>query len=174
MRLRSQEHFYSSSPSFFSGVAYSNIGTQPDIDTQREHYLNAIKQFKNRQYTRYYHTKDSLHNYPLRPYLDYQEIKSKLRSLPFKRVDAFLTENSDSYLAKRLRRQWLNTLADQRRWNDFLRYWSPSVANTSLHCDRLMAFTTQGKRNRHCNIPRLSGCQGNPNRPPVTLSLKSG
>lgn len=116
------------------------------IEDSRLLYKEAVKQLNRRQFSRYYQSKDALSDYPLKPYLDYQEVKAKLRKLPFKRIDNFLKENQGSYLATRLHSQLLNTLAKQRRWQDYLQYWDPSIANTSRNCYHLQALYNTGKK----------------------------
>jgi soluble lytic murein transglycosylase len=116
------------------------------LQEQRKIYLAAIKQLHLKQYSAYYQSKNALYNYPLKPYLDFLEIKSKLRTLPYKRVDAFFAENPDSYLANRLRYHWLKTLASQRLWAKHIEYWDTNISSTRLQCDHLMALYHTGAR----------------------------
>ncbi len=130
----------------YSAVTLSSINPDTSIEKTRSLYKTAVRQLKGREFTRYYQSKNALYDYPLKPYLDYYEVKAKLRKLPFKRVDNFLEENQGSYLATRLQSQWLNTLAKQRRWQDYLQYWDPSIANTSRNCYHLQALYNTGKK----------------------------
>ncbi len=115
-------------------------------EKQRTQYKNALRYLKSGQMKSYYASKQSLHNYPLKPYLDYNEIKRKLRHLPYKRVDAFLNENQDEYLANQLRKRWLNTLAKQRLWNKYLLYWDTTISSTRLQCYHLLALYHTGNK----------------------------
>lgn len=130
----------------YSALTLSSINSDDSLKDSRSLYKTAVRQLKGREYTRYYQSKSELLDYPLKSYLDYYEVKAKLRKLPYKRVDNFLEENQGSYLATRLQSQWLTTLAKQRRWGDYLKYWDPSIANTSRSCYHLQALYNTGKK----------------------------
>ncbi|WP_339866908.1 transglycosylase SLT domain-containing protein [Pseudohongiella nitratireducens] len=83
-------------------------------------------------------------NYPLLPYLDYAELEPRLGSLPFEDVDKFLADYQPSYLAARLERQWVATLAELDQEQALIRYFNPDNSYTQLTCQALLARHNQG------------------------------
>jgi soluble lytic murein transglycosylase len=69
----------------------------------------------------------ALRDYPLYPYLRYQELTRRLVDLPVDDVRDFLREYADSPLARRLRAAWLRQLIQARRWDDYLRDYAPAT-----------------------------------------------
>lgn len=62
----------------------------------------------------------ALRDYPLYPYLRYQELSRRPAEVPAAEVREFLQSYADSPLADRLRSAWLRQLAQTRRWDDYL------------------------------------------------------
>jgi soluble lytic murein transglycosylase len=69
---------------------------------------------------------DSLKDYPLYPYLLYQDLQTRLARYPVEDVRSFLETYDDSPLAARLRRSWLKQLAKDNRWQAFLEDYQPT------------------------------------------------
>ena len=70
-------------------------------------------------------------DYPLYPYLQYQWLKNNL--LQTDKIPAFLSAYKNTRYADLLRFKWLNYLANNERWSDFLHYYKKSD-NTVLEC----------------------------------------
>ena len=83
-------------------------------------------------------------NYPLYPYLVYQELRRRLHKLPAAEVRQFLTAYADTPLARRLRNAWLKQLFKRRRWSQFLDSYV-ATTNTRLQCKQLAALLRSGK-----------------------------
>lgn len=110
----------------------------PDISEQRYLYelaksalaKNDLDAFK-RHYTR-------LGDYPLVPYLDYAMIKDDISIESKQAVDRFLETNEGSFLAYKVREQWLSFLASEQRWDTFLSYYQ-DMGQKRLQCFELYA-----------------------------------
>ncbi len=85
-----------------------------------------------------------LRAYPLYPYLRYQELSRRLPELPAAEVREFLQTYADSPLAIRLRDAWLRQLAEERRWDDYLRDFTPT-RDAELECSRRLALLDTGQ-----------------------------
>ena len=70
-------------------------------------------------------------DYPLYPYLQYQWLKNNLSQTD--KILAFLSIYKDTRYADLLRSKWLDYLANNDRWVEFLRYYQASD-NTALEC----------------------------------------
>jgi len=66
-----------------------------------------------------------LKNYPLYPYLRYRQLSQSMESATREEIEAFLTDYADTPQAHRLRRSWLDRLAKQGRWKEFVRFYVP-------------------------------------------------
>jgi len=109
------------------------------LQQQRQHYRQARDTLRKRQMINYRKHRDRLHGYPLAVHLDYYELSRRLHRLPHQDVDHFLSTHADSYLATRLRKRWLFTLAKRQRWQDYLTYYSAALSSTELTCHQLNA-----------------------------------
>lgn len=76
--------------------------------------------------------------YPLYPYFLYNDLRRRLFFYPTDEVAAFLSTYADSYLAKRLRNEWLKQLVRGKRWEAFLDFYV-DTDNTALQCRELQA-----------------------------------
>ena len=89
--------------------------------------------------------KESLRDYPLYPYLLYQDLRQRLADYPATEVRAFLTDYADLPLAPRLREAWLKQLAKQQRWPDVLRDFDALNTDAELDCLRRQALIHTGQ-----------------------------
>lgn len=85
-----------------------------------------------------------LRAYPLYPYLRYQDLVRRLPELPADEVREFLRGQTDSPLAARLRGAWLRQLVVVRRWNDYLRDFTPT-RDAELDCWQRQALLATGQ-----------------------------
>ncbi len=117
---------------------------RPDRSEQRQQFQAAEAALRQRQLTRYRALLPGLEDYPLLPYLHYQDISRRLSTLPREDVNRFLAEEGDSFLGERLRRQWLQTLASRRQWQHFLSAYDPRLNGIELTCLYLQARLETG------------------------------
>lgn len=80
-----------------------------------------------------------LGDYPLTPYLEYAVLKQNLGNVEPDKIDSFFEAQKGSYLATRLRHQYLYTLAMEKRWADYLNYYSEANTTRELQCYWLYA-----------------------------------
>ncbi len=125
----------------------SPIKLQPSpvsLSGQRYIYSMAKSSLAKGEWQEFKNYYAQLGDYPLVPYLDYSILKYQLPSLPIEKVDSFLHKHKDSFLETRLREQLLYTLAIKRRWEDYLRYYTPAMAHSvELKCYQLYSRIKQ-------------------------------
>ncbi|AGA91406.1 soluble lytic murein transglycosylase-like protein [Thioflavicoccus mobilis 8321] len=80
-----------------------------------------------------------LSDYPLFPYLRYAELAADLEAANPEAVAAFLETYPETPLADRLRSAWLDRLARQGRWSDYLTLYRPG-GPTAERCHYLHAL----------------------------------
>jgi soluble lytic murein transglycosylase len=103
---------------------YQSVTTPPTLAQQREYFLTAEKLLADDKKKDFLRLSKKLVNYPLFPYLQYQWLKNRLSQTAA--ITDFLTTHKDSYYAGLLRSRWLNRLAEQQRWPEFIKYYQAS------------------------------------------------
>ncbi len=112
---------------------------------QRSEFVAAEQALQRGKTQEYRRLKAQLRDYPLYPYLEYEALRKHLSWTKRGEVDRFLVEYDDTPLAGRLRGAWLNLLAKQHRWSEFLDYYRPTT-QTKRNCQRLQALIETGRR----------------------------
>jgi soluble lytic murein transglycosylase len=117
----------------------------PDRTQERKDYAAAQKALSLNQLTQYRQLKAKLTDYPLFPYLEYEELERKLNRLPRAEVESFLERYPDSYLADKLAQRWLRALASQQQWDQYRLFYHPRFAkDAELACHALQARLKTG------------------------------
>ncbi len=102
---------------------------------QRQAYLEAKEALLDKRYSEYNRLRQQkLADYPLLPYLDFQELSRQLDQNPYQKIDAFLDKNNNSYLGNLLLRQWLSYLASHRRWHEYRSYFNTELKSAAHQC----------------------------------------
>ena len=115
-----------------------------DSSALRQQFLEAERVLRSGQRSKYERLLAELEEYPLYPYLIYQDLRARLANAPASEIRSFLDEWDDVPLASRLRSVWLEKLASDERWHDYLEHYieGNSVAR---RCDYLNALIRTGR-----------------------------
>ena len=97
------------------------IAMSDKLNDQRIAFLQAEKYLAEKSGSGFLAVSSGLTDYPLYPYLRYQWVKDQLAQTG--QVLGFLSTYKDTRYAPLLRSKWLDYLAGQERWYDFLRYY---------------------------------------------------
>ncbi|MGZ5621974.1 MAG: transglycosylase SLT domain-containing protein [Methylobacter sp.] len=103
-------------PLLFSGSVLGNT-----LNQQRNDFLQAEKLLAQGNNAAFMQVSAALIDYPLYPYLQYQWLKDNLQQTD--RVMVFLSTYKETRYAGLLRAKWLDYLAKNERWNDFIRHY---------------------------------------------------
>ncbi len=114
------------------------------LEDQRAMFLQAEKALQRGVMSDYRSLRAGLSNYPLYPYLDYEELASRLDTAGTDEIERFLKTYQATPLAPRLRANWLNQLAKQKRWQDYLRLYRPTE-DITRRCHQLHALIATGR-----------------------------
>ncbi len=125
-------------------VITSAPADETDLARQRAGFLAAEEALEQNDGARYRQLKNQLKDYPLYPYLEFQELSGKVASLPSDPVNRFLSRYGDTPLANRLRLIWLNELAKRGDWQDYLSFYQPTD-NATRQCFYLRALIETGR-----------------------------
>lgn len=102
------------------------------VPTQQLQFQAAEKAFKKKDYNTFLTLKTQLKQYSLYPYLEYMDLKRKMRIQDKKRVTDFLQRYPHSPLAYRIQNEWLRTLVRRGLWTEFLNTHQQSFQNEKL------------------------------------------
>jgi soluble lytic murein transglycosylase len=116
---------------------------ESNLSKQRTAFVAAEKALKNKEIKTYMQLRDELHDYPLLPYLDYQETLATLEQQSIESISNRLKWLEGTPLKKRLRRHWLALLAKERLWASYLKF-SQEGGTIGQQCNRLQAMMETG------------------------------
>lgn len=128
-------------PEFIGRVVNFNHATLSD---QRARFLEAEKMLRLHRLGKFREILTTLTDYPLYPYLRYEELNHRLHKASPDEIRQFLTEYEALPFAALLRKKWLKITARQGRWQQFLDFYTPQQ-NTRLQCDYLDALIHTGQ-----------------------------
>lgn len=112
---------------------------------QRYQFVAAEQALKRDDRQAFEALRRALRDYPLYPYLVFEDLRSRLRTNPAGEIRQFLHDYADTPLAGRLERDWLDTLYREKRWQAYL---DQDRADDSLErdCRRRHALLELGRR----------------------------
>lgn len=122
----------------------STLQAVSEQQRERERFLAAENALKKGHLAQYRELKESLKDYPLYPYLEFQALKRDMTKVDHTGVDAFLATYAATPLSRRLRHLWLNQLAKRGDWANYARYYQPSKS-TVRRCLYLRALIETGR-----------------------------
>lgn len=138
---------------FFSSLVFSNT-----LEQQRQAFLLAEKLAKQDNESAFVDLSSTLVDYPLYPYLQYQWLKNHLPQTD--KVLAFLSAYKESRYAGLLRSKWLNYLAKNESWVEFIDNYQASN-NSALECQFYWANYKTGNQQLALNNAKRLWVKGN-------------
>ncbi len=104
------------------------------LPQQRQMYDEAQKALARNDSGPYFRYQSALADYPLQPYLAYDELTNRLKSASNTEIERFIEQHGDLPQINWLKLRWMRQLADQGDWNTFVRYYDPKMNFTELDC----------------------------------------
>ena len=105
-----------------------------DLALQRQYYDEAKRALAKGDTGPYFRNRQVLRDYPLEPYLAYDELTARLKTASNAEIEQFLAEHGDLPQANWMKLRWLRWLADRGDWQPFLKYYDPKLNFTELDC----------------------------------------
>ena|SRR5688572_28836002 len=103
----------------FCAAASFGAPKAPTVPSADEAVLKAADAFRAGDPLRLQRAAAPLAGHVLAPYLEYWRLKLRLEEVPETEVRAFLDQQAGSYLADRLRADWLKQLGKRGEWLSF-------------------------------------------------------
>jgi len=124
--------------SFLSCLLLSATAVQSaqavDLTTQRQYYDEAKRALAKGDSGPYFQYSQALADYPLTPYLAYDELTARLKTASNEEIEQFLAKNGDLPQANWMKLRWLRWLADRGDWQTFEKYYDPKLNFVELDC----------------------------------------
>jgi soluble lytic murein transglycosylase len=114
-----------------------------ELAEQRRQYVEARQALQSGRLTEFRALAAGLRSYPLYPYLVYDYIRPRLKTLSEDEIAGSLALHDDVPGAADVRSAWLRVLAQRRDWNAFLRHYRPQT-DIGLRCLQLAARLNTG------------------------------
>jgi soluble lytic murein transglycosylase len=115
-------------------------------DDQRQLYRNAMQALERGDSRPFLRQRDHLASYPLYPYLELAELRTRLADHPETEVADFLQRHGPDLPAVRLRAAWLQSLASRQRWSDYLRFHETATGSDEERCRHGWALLQTGRQ----------------------------
>ncbi len=125
-------------------VSIGSSELSSDLEPQRRLFKVAQHAFRTNNLDTYERLKAKLIDYPLYPYLRYEELLGRLNQTSDQEVEAFISKYRNTPLSYRLRGAWLSSLAEAGRWSKFLAVYDGRKV-TSLKCQFYNASIKEGR-----------------------------
>lgn len=142
-------------PAGFAAEAPAAAARTTNLPYQRELYTLATAALERRDLNEYQNLLPQLADYALLPYLEYRDLSPRLALLPQAEVERFLQKHAGTYLAGRLEREWVATLAQQERWAEVVRFHNPRNTTVELSCQALQARLANGDQSALNDVAAL-------------------
>ena len=104
------------------------------LQQQRQFYDEAKRALAKGDSGPYRRYANVLRDYPLEPYLAYDELTARLKTASNDEVEKFLAEHGDLPQASWMKLRWLRLLAARGDWRPFVAYYDPKMNFTELDC----------------------------------------
>jgi len=124
---------------------FSLHATADELGDKRQQYLAALRSLDSGQIEAFQAAKAALTDYPLYPYLDYQDHLLRLNHLTPAEVAAFRERWNDSPIADRLYDEWMEDLERRGAWDVFITHYEPAGASADRQCTYLRALDRSGE-----------------------------
>ncbi|TCD21509.1 lytic murein transglycosylase [Pseudomonas sp. IC_126] len=104
------------------------------LQQQRQYYDEAKRALAKGDSGPYRRHASALRDYPLEPYLAYDELTARLKTASNDEVEKFLAEHGDLPQASWMKLRWLRLLAARGDWRPFVAHYDPAMNFAELDC----------------------------------------
>ncbi|MTI62798.1 transglycosylase SLT domain-containing protein [Methylophaga sp.] len=132
---------------FLALPSYAIANSNAQLEKQRQTFQFAHKALQTNQISLYRQFYDRLDGYPLQGYLQYLYLRHRLEQVSAASIDSFLKQEADTFYAERLRAFWLDRLAKQQRWQEYLQFYQ-APQSAERDCYHLQALLATGQTNK--------------------------
>ena len=118
----------------FFTVATLETTQAASLQQERQFYDVAKRALAKGDRVPYRRYANAQRDYPLEPYLAYDELTARLKTASNDEVEKFLAEHGDLPQASWMKLRWLRLLAARGDWRPFVAHYDPKMNFTELDC----------------------------------------
>ena len=100
-------------------ASVASVAQATDITVQRQYYDEAKRALAKGDKGPYLRYAQALRDYPLTPYLAYDELTARLKSASNEEIEKFLAAHGDLPQSNWMKLRWLRWLAERGEWETF-------------------------------------------------------
>ncbi|PTU73352.1 transglycosylase SLT domain-containing protein [Pseudomonas mangrovi] len=115
-------------------LALPSTAPAASLAQQRLQYDEAKRALAKGDSAPYRRHANSLRDYPLEPYLAYDELTARLKWAKNEEIEKFLVEHGDLPQIGWMKLRWLRWLAERGEWETFVKHYDPALNFTELDC----------------------------------------
>ncbi len=104
------------------------------LQQQRLYYDEAKRALSKGDAGPYKRYASALQDYPLEPYLAYDELTHRLKWASNDEIETFIADHGDLPQIGWMKLRWLRWLAERGEWQTFINYYDPKLNFTELDC----------------------------------------
>jgi len=130
--LRQSGHLLAALLFAFASLVTTSIHA---ADAELEQFKIAWDAARRGDHSSFTQIKNTLQDYVLYPYLQYEDYRNRRASVPVDEMSGFLETHQDWAFSNGLRSAWLKSLAKKGRWAELVEH-SEGVGETILRCQR--------------------------------------
>jgi len=140
---------------FMIAPVLSYASSNSVLEKQRTTFQQAKAALEKKDITQFNQLKKQLGDYPLRNYLEYRYLRSRLNQVHPDAIGQFIQQNNDAFYAPRLQNFWLDHLAKNQQWQRYLKHYQ-TPQSSARQCTRIKALIKTGQHNQAmADIPAL-------------------
>ncbi|MGD8311943.1 MAG: transglycosylase SLT domain-containing protein [Gammaproteobacteria bacterium] len=125
-------------------LAAAGAVEQDPLEADREKFLQARTALQQNRLQAFKRLAGQLQDYPLYPYLEFEELRNRLDQANEREVAGFIERHADQPVGARMRRMWLYSLARDGKWVLFLKHYREPQP-VKLQCYALQARLHTGR-----------------------------
>ena len=122
----------------------TSIASASTLSQQRQMYMDARHALATGKHEKFSMLSGQLKDYPLYPYLQYEELRRRISSAPEKDIRDFLDNYSFVPVTRRIRNAWLDVLMTRGQNVKFQQYYDAANGNTDHQCFDMQARMLSG------------------------------
>lgn len=122
----------------------TSYGDEAALQRERAIYRETLAALQSGNRAPFLRNREQLRDYPLFPYLELEDLRRRIRTVPTAEIDDFLQRHAGELPALRLREAWLGMLEARGRWTDFVRFYDDDTVDLQRRCHYAMALAQTG------------------------------
>jgi len=145
MQIFSKNNFITIQVLFMALCLHTAVVQAVDINQQRLQFQLALQAMQNGDNEAFEQLHSNLQSYPLYYYIHYKSLQPRVKLASFSEIERFLSYGGNTAYGNEIRQVWLEMLAKQGDWSNYLRIYAPQKS-VALQCYHAQAQFVTGQK----------------------------